>query len=112
MPGMRSQKPSEDKDMILVKIHKTKYRDIVAVCDANLIGKKFEEGDLQLDITERFYKGTELSEDEIIFLLRTAENINVVGEESIAIAVKSGMISKSNIIKIKGIPHAQYATIE
>ena len=97
---------------IFIKIHKAKYRDVVAVCDSNLIGKRFEEDDLQLDITERFYKGQEISEDELINILKNSENINVVGEESIKAAIKSGMISENNIIRIKGIPHAQFTTLE
>jgi len=26
------------------------YRDVVAICDKELIGKKFEEGNFQLDV--------------------------------------------------------------
>ena len=40
------------------------YRDVVALCDSELLGKKFEEGDFQLDIKESFYKGDEVSEEE------------------------------------------------
>ena len=98
--------------MIFVKIHKTKFRDVIAVCDSNLIGKKFEEKDLQLTITERFYKGEAMAEEKIITLLENAENVNIVGKESIKIGIKAGIIIKKNIITIEGIPHAQYATIE
>ena len=98
--------------MIFVKIHKTKFRDVIAVCDSNLIGKKFEEKDLQLTITERFYKGEVMAEEKIITLLENAENVNIVGKESIKIGIKAGIIIKENIITIEGIPHAQYATIE
>jgi hypothetical protein len=40
-----------------VKIHKTENKDIVAVCDEDLLGKKFEEKELILDVSEEFYKG-------------------------------------------------------
>ncbi len=98
--------------MILVKIHKTKFKDVIAVCDSNLIGKKFEEKDLQLNITERFYKGESMAEEKIITILENAENVNIVGEESIKLGIKAGIIIKENILTIEGIPHAQYATIE
>ena len=39
---------------MLVKIHKS-YRNVVAVCDSDLIGKKFEEDKFQLDLKESFY---------------------------------------------------------
>ena len=98
--------------MILVKIHKTQFRDVVAVCDSDLIGKKFEQDDLQLNITERFYKGKPVDEDELVRILRDAEILNIVGKESISIALKAGVISKQNIITIAGIPHAQFTTIQ
>lgn len=98
--------------MILVKIHKSKFRDVIAVCDSDLIGKRFEEKDLQLDITERFYKGEEVEDEKLISILRDADIINLVGKESINFAIKAGIISKLNVIKIAGIPHAQYTTIE
>ncbi len=98
--------------MILVKIHETKIRNVTAVCDANLIGKKFEENGLQLEITERFYKGVELPEEKLIAVLRNAEILNIVGDESVSLAINVGIIYKENIIKIAGIPHAQFTTIE
>jgi len=33
--------------------------------------------------------------------------LNIVGEKSIDLASKNDIVSKMNIIKIKGIPHAQ-----
>ena len=40
---------------MFVNIIKT-YRNVVAVCDVNLLGKKFEEGKFQLDVKENFLK--------------------------------------------------------
>ena len=45
---------------MIVKIHKMPDgRSVIAVCDSNLLGKKFEEKNLQLDLTADFYKGSE-----------------------------------------------------
>ena len=38
---------------MFLKIHKA-YRNVVALCDREIIGKKFEEGIYQLDIKEKF----------------------------------------------------------
>lgn len=83
------------------------HQEVVALCDKKLIGKTLEEKNLQLKVSERFYKGEELSEDKIIDILKSKSNINIVGEESIKLALKIGVISKENIIKIKGVPHVQ-----
>lgn len=90
-----------------LKIHKYNDGVIVSLCDKNLINKKFETKDLQLNITERFYKGKELPEKDIIKILKEAKNVNIVGEKSVNLAIRCGIISKENVIKIKNIPHVQ-----
>lgn len=92
-----------------VKIHEGK-RDggiVVAICDENLIGKNLKEGNLNLNITERFYKGDKKTEEEVKKIMEKADNLNLVGKETIKVAIKSGFMLEKNIIKIKGIPHAQ-----
>jgi uncharacterized protein len=90
-----------------VKIHKSKDRNIIAVCDEELIGKSFSEGNLVLDINERFYKGERLNPKHTLELIKDALNLNIVGDKSIALALKNNIIEKENIIKIEGIPHTQ-----
>jgi hypothetical protein len=92
--------------MIYLKINKTEQNEIVAICDEDLIGKKFSEGDLRLHVTERFYKGDSVDEGKIIGILKHARNINIVGKEAIKLAIKNRIIEKENVIKIKNIPHA------
>ncbi|MBI2110182.1 DUF424 family protein [Candidatus Woesearchaeota archaeon] len=89
-----------------VKIHRKQGSTVVAIADKELIGKRFEEGKFQLEVSEYFYKGEEKSEDEIIVLLQEANNINLVGKKAVALAVKHGMIQEENILRIKKIPHA------
>lgn len=93
---------------MIVKIHKTPDgRKIVAICDNRLIGKKFEEKNLQLDLSSSFYKGEEKSKEEIIKLLKDSYIVNIVGKECMGLAIKLGIIGKKNVIKIKNVPHAQ-----
>ena len=96
--------------MIKIKFHEA-YRKIVAVCDSDLVGKKFTEGKLQLDIKESFYSGDEVKDEkEALELLRCAQvddaTFNFVGKKSIEIGLKAGVIGKEGIIKVQGIPHA------
>jgi len=94
---------------ILIKIHES-YRKIVAVSDSNLLGKHFTDGKLQLDLKESFYGGQECNEEKAIEIMKSNAfddaTFNIVGKESINAALKVGLIEKSGIIKIKGIPHA------
>ena len=92
--------------MILVKIHKSGDSYIVCLCDSDLVGKKFSEGNLSLEVSKRFYEGKEMEKDKIIKILNDCNNLNIVGKESIKFALKCKKINKRSIIKIKNIPHA------
>ena len=94
-----------------IKIHRSGDRFVVALCDEDLINKTFEDGDLQLKVTEIFYKGEEKSEEEVIEILKTARNINIVGEKSVKLALDNNLISKDNVIKIGKVLHAQVLTL-
>ena len=89
-----------------IKVHQTKYSLIVALCDKELIGKEIKEGDLCIKITERFYKGEDLPENRVIEILKDADSINIVGEKSIQLALKAGIIKKDDIKRIKDVPFA------
>jgi uncharacterized protein len=94
---------------MIVKLHKS-YRTVVAVCDSNLMGKKFEEGIRQLDVRESFYKDKNISYEETVELMKFQAKedatFNIVGEEAIKAAQEAGIIDKEGISEIQGIPYA------
>ena len=93
---------------MIVKIHKTPDgKKLVAVCDSGLLGKKFEQGNLQLDLTSDFYKGEEKSSEEVKEIIKGAYIVNVVGQESVAFFISLGIIEKGHVLEVGGIPHAQ-----
>ncbi len=93
---------------MIVKVHKTEDgRKILAICDNNLIGKKFEEGKMQLDLSSGFYRGEEMSEKELEGLVKGSYIANIVGKKSVKLMVKWGIAKKKRVIKIRNVPHAQ-----
>ena len=92
--------------MIYIKKNISQDSEILAVCDEDLIGKIFKDKKMKLEITERFYKGNLVDEKEAIKSMQEARNINIVGKNSIKLAIKYNIIDKENVIKIKKIPHA------
>ncbi|MEJ2268069.1 MAG: DUF424 family protein [Nanoarchaeota archaeon] len=94
---------------MLIKIIKG-YRNIVAICDSDLIGRKFEQGKFQLDLTGTFFKGKEVSEKEAIKIIQNMQKedatFNIVGQKSINTAVKAEIILEKGIKKIQGVPFA------
>ena len=83
--------------MISLKIHKS-YREVVGICDTNLIGQTFEQDVFQLDVKENFFKGEELDKEKAIKMLKDLSKedatFNIVGEKSIDAAIKAGIIDK------------------
>lgn len=86
------------------------YRYVVAIADEDLIGKKFEEGNFQLDVKESFYKGEEKSSEEIsqdlINMKLEDATFNIVGNKAVELALENGIISEENISEIQGIKFA------
>ena len=93
---------------MIAKIHKNQQgQTILALCDKELLGKKFTEKDLQLDLTGDFYNGEEKTEQEILNLIKDIYIINAVGKNCIDFLLKNKLIEKQHIITINSIPHAQ-----
>lgn len=92
-----------------IKVHES-YRKVVAFCDSEIVGKKFEEGKRQLDVTENFYKGDEVGHEEAIELLKDYalddSTFNIVGHEAVKTAIEAGLINKNSVGKVGGIPFA------
>lgn len=94
---------------MLVNIIKS-YRNVVAICDSELLGKCFEEEIFQLNIKKNFYDGSKKTENEVIQIIEDMKSedatFNIVGERATETAIKAGLISKDSIKKIQGIPFA------
>lgn len=94
---------------MFIKIHSS-YRDVVAICDSELIGKKFEHGRAQLDVKEDFFRGEEKSEREIFEIMKDLEKedatFNIIGKKAVNTALRAGIITGDGIKEVSGIPFA------
>ncbi|MEK6760651.1 MAG: DUF424 family protein [Nanoarchaeota archaeon] len=94
---------------MFLKIHQS-YRNVVAVCDSDLVGKIFEDGNFQIEVKESFFKGEEVQESRAIFLMKKMSiedaTFNIVGEEAVNAAIKAEIISEDSVGEIQGIPFA------
>ena len=93
--------------MISIRLYKQGNDLLLAACDEELIGKKFEEGKFHLDVSEKFYKGESATKEILKKFLEESTIANLVGKETIKCALELGLIDQDCVIKIKGIPHAQ-----
>ena len=92
---------------MFLKSYSVNKEILVAVCDLELIGRTFREGELHLSVSEDFFKGRPADEREVKKALEGATIANLVGEQSVACGIESGIIDEQCVIKIDGIPHAQ-----
>jgi len=82
---------------------------IVVLCDKDLYGKEFVEGDVVLTINE-FYIGEEV-EDVDKKTLEDAIVINAIGNESIDILIKQSIIDEEDLKEIKYVKGVPYVFI-
>ena len=97
--------------MVLVKLHKREGTITAAVCDNELLGKRFEEGNLQLDLTGEFYKGDPQPDDAAGDIIRNADHVNLVGAKSVALGLHEGVVDEKHVRHVQGIPYAQAVVI-
>ena len=80
---------------------------LLAIADSSIIGKTFEEGNLQIMISKDFYSDKRCNEENVIDIMKGATIINAVGKDIIGIMVKENIVDNSMILIIDGVPHAQ-----
>ena len=93
--------------MMLVKEHRNNSSLIISICDSDLIGKKFEENKLELDLTTGFYDGERMIENKILKLISECTCMMLIGKKSVSFAIEKGLANKENIKEIHNIPHLQ-----
>ncbi|MDI6709045.1 MAG: DUF424 family protein [Candidatus Thermoplasmatota archaeon] len=91
------------------RVYRVQSEVVVAACDRNVHGKSFEEGNLVLYVKKEFYGDELVGEEEVSSLLARATIANLVGEKIVAHAIKIGIIDSQNVLRVKGVPHAQMA---
>jgi hypothetical protein len=96
--------------MFSCRSYETSGEKLLAVCDADLLGKTLEEGDLSLFVSPEFYGGRIVGK-EVLALARKSTIINAVGNKIVSLLIDNDMVSEKCVIKIKGVMHAQVVVV-
>lgn len=92
---------------MLLRIHRSaENREVVGICDRELVGKTLNEGPVSISITSAFFGDTPASEEEIRRALDTSDNITMFGERCITLAIEHGAIDRESCKFVEGIPYA------
>ncbi|PGF15858.1 hypothetical protein CP556_06845 [Natrinema sp. CBA1119] len=92
---------------MIVNERETTEGVLVAVCDEEVLGETFEEGELSLTVTEEFYGGDEVDENAVVESLARAAVANIVGTRAVELAVEEGFVDEANVLEVGTTLHAQ-----
>jgi uncharacterized protein len=93
---------------MFMKIHRSREtRDVVAVCDRELINTTISNDTMAVAITEAFYGSSPATEEEVRKALKDAGNANLMGERTVSLAIEMGLVTRSGCMMIGRVPHVQ-----
>ncbi|MCW4026916.1 MAG: DUF424 family protein [Candidatus Bathyarchaeota archaeon] len=92
---------------VYVNVRRWGHQVLLAVCDADLLGKTFRESDMVFEVKEDFYKGLRTSTEEAVTLIEESTVANLVGRNIVEKAMEKGYVHPEAVIRICGILHAQ-----
>lgn len=92
---------------VYVNLRKWGRFTVLATCDAELLGQVLRDGEIVFEVKESFYKGSKVSVEEAIDLVRQCAIVNMVGRHIVKRAIREGLVHPEAILEISGVPHAQ-----
>ncbi len=87
-----------------VRVSEYQKKTMLNICDADLLGTKIIQDDLTMSIGEAYYGKKIVETDEAKTLLKNSSIINMVGKDTISLAVELGIGSESGVKIISDVP--------
>ncbi|QGA53527.1 DUF424 family protein [Sulfolobus sp. E5-1-F] len=92
---------------VLLNIIRAQGMTLINICQEELLGKVFRDGEIILDISEKFYGGDSVELDYAFSLIDEATVMSIVGNYVVEEAIKRGLVHKDSVISVAGIKFAQ-----
>ncbi|WP_193309552.1 DUF424 domain-containing protein [Halorubrum halophilum] len=95
---------------MLLRERDTAEGRLVSVCDADCLGKTYDNGRATITVSEEFYGGEEAVEataEEVVAGLGRAQVANIVGTEAVGVAVEAGLVDEEAVLEFDETRHAQ-----
>jgi hypothetical protein len=81
---------------------------LVTVCDPDVLGETFENGDVEFTVNEEFYGGESADVEAVKEALARANVANLVGVDVVDLAIEEGYVEEGNVLDLDGTLHAQF----
>ena len=87
-----------------VRVSNYQKNSTLNICDAELLGKKIIQDELNVHISESYYGQKLVEKEEAKSLLKNSSIINIVGKETVSLSIELGIGSETGIKTISGVP--------
>jgi hypothetical protein len=87
------------------RMHRMGGDMILAACDDELLGESLEGGGRRIEVTEEFYSGAAVSEEQLAEWMRSAGSMNLIGNRAVGVAVREGYASPDQAFEICGVKY-------
>jgi len=94
-----------------MKLRKIGGNVLLAICDADILGKTLREGKIVFCIKEDFYKGAKVTIEEAVDMISNSTIVNMIGKNIVQKAIEKGYVHPEAVLNIEGVPHAQILKI-
>jgi len=92
---------------LLLNERETAKGRLVSVCDADVLGESFENGEVSLTVDPAFYDGPAAEPQTVVDSLAGCDVANLVGTRAVGLAVEQGLVEADNVLEFDGTRHAQ-----
>ncbi len=87
-----------------IKLTNYQKNAMLNICDADLLGKKITEKELEVHISQSYYGEKIVEKEEAKTHLKNSLIINMVGKEIVSLSTSLGIGSEDGIKEIDGVP--------
>lgn len=100
-------------DGVVMRVHRVRAEFVVAACDEELVGRDLPIGSSgrTVKISSQFYGERAVTREEIVWALKRATVVNLLGPRAVAIGVDEGFVGPDGTGTLGGVPHAEVFTI-
>jgi hypothetical protein len=92
---------------LLLNERETAKGRLVSVCDADVLGESFENGEVSLTVQPEFYDGPTAEPQAVLDSLVDCDVANLVGSRAVGLAIDQGLVDEDNVLEFDGTRHAQ-----
>jgi hypothetical protein len=84
---------------------------LLAMCDAEILGRTLRDGKITFRVKEDFYGGARVNVEEAVSLIENSTIVNMIGKNVVKRAIERGYVHPDAVLRIEGVPHAQIVKI-